>query len=127
MRTAQTALLTAQGFKPVSNMTDEVKNDIPFAIRKPVFRLSEDGESFTMNVQERCLSVRLSQEKLVAHEAIAGKLPTLMSALQADAELQAWWCNSMNYVRHSSVAQKAMEAFGLTQEEMERIALECKA
>lgn len=127
MQNAQISLLTEQGFKPVENMEEEVTNDIPFAIRKPIFTITDDHSAYYMAVHERCLPVRLSQEKLVAHEAIAAKLPTLMSALHADAELQSWWCNSMNYVRDSSVAQKAMEAFGLTQEEMEKIALECMA
>jgi hypothetical protein len=127
MQAAQIAMLQSQGFKPVSNMTEEVFNDIPFALRKPVFKLSEDKESYTMTVNERLLPVRLSQEKLVANEFIASKLETLMGALQADKELQEWWCNSMNYVRGSSVAQKAMIAFGLSQEEMEKIALECIA
>ena len=126
MQSAQIAMLQSQGFKPVSNMTEEVFNDIPFALRKPVFKLSEDKESYTMTVNERLLPVRLSQEKLVANEFIASKLETLMGALQADKELQEWWCNSMNYVRGSSVAQKAMVAFGLSQEEMEKIALECR-
>lgn len=125
MKAAQIALLTAQGFKPVANMEEEVTNDIPFALRKSIYTLKDDGSTYYMAVQERCLPVRLSQEKLVAHEAIAEKLPTLMGALQSDAELQSWWCNSMNYVRESSVAQRAMAAFGLTQEEMEKIALEC--
>lgn len=125
MQSAQIALLVSQGFKPVTNMTEEVTNDIPFALRKPVFTISDDGESYTMNVQERLLPVRLSQEKLVANESIAEKLPTLMGALQADDELRNWWCNSMNYVRHSSVAHKAMVAFGLTQDQIEKIALEC--
>ena len=125
MQNAQIALLVSQGFKPVTNMTEEVTNDIPFALRKPVFTISYDGESYTMNVQERLLPVRLSQEKLVANEVIAEKLPTLMGALQADEELRNWWCTSMEYLRYSPVAHKAMAAFGMTQEEMEKIALEC--
>ena len=125
MQSAQIAMLQSQGFKPVSNMTEEVFNDIPFALRKPIFKLSEDKESYTMTVNERILPVHLSQEKLVANEVISSKLETLMSALQADKELQEWWCSSMNYVRGSLVAQKAMSAFGMTQEEMEKIALDC--
>ena len=126
MQSAQIALLVSQGFKPVSDMTEEVTNDIPFAFRKPVFTLSDDKESYTMTVNERPLPVRLSQEKLVANEFIASKLETLMGALQADTELQEWWCNSMNYIRGSSVAQKAMIAFGLSQDEMEKIASNCR-
>ena len=125
MRAAQIELLTAQDFRPVVNMEDEVANDIPFALRKPVFRLNEAGTAYTVTIRERYLPVHLSQEKLVAHEAIASKLPALMCALQADAELQAWWGNNMNYVRESAVAKKAMAAFGLSQEAMEKIALEC--
>ena len=67
MQSAQIAMLKSQGFKPVSNMTEEVFNDIPFALRKPIFKLSEDKESYTMIVNERLLPVRLSQEKLVAN------------------------------------------------------------
>ena len=126
VKSAQKQLLESQGFKPVSNMTEDVKNDFPFAIRVPTFSLNEDGTSYTMLVKEQYLPVHLSQEKLLRQEAIASKLDELMEALTADDDLKDWWCNSMNYVRHSGVAKKAAAAFGLTEEQMEQIVKACR-
>lgn len=121
----QLKLLQENGFKPVTGMPTE-KSVLPFDLVRVVFEPSDDGESFQAKAEHRYLKVSVSQKKLLAHPALAERVPQLMEKLQGDPELVNWWVNSMTYVRGSAVARKAMQAFGLTQDELEGIVLRCR-
>lgn len=130
LKTMQTTLLTQNGFLPVTEVGEEC---IPSRFGMPTKSWAEivDGETgivtgYSLTYGFRPNSIRLSQTKLLSVPAIASALQDLMEALQTDVELVEWWCNDMSYVRGSTIAAKAMSVFGLTQEQIETIALSCR-
>lgn len=126
IRAAQINLLTGQGFLPVPDYKP-LRTQMPFARVYERFWISDDEKSAVQEIVEEPRPVRLSREKLVAHPAIQSALRTMADALTSDAELASWWTGEAVYLRGSPVAERAMSVFVMTQEQMEKIVLECMA
>lgn len=124
LKQAQRQMLLSNTFKPVVGTIE--KTELPFDVVHMSFAESEDGESFLAIASHKYPKLRMSQEKLLAHPDIVPRIQNLMEVLQADSLLVDWWLNDMTYMRNSPVAMKAMEAFGLTQNQMEQIVLGCR-
>lgn len=124
VRAKQRELLIAQGYLPVDNYRVP-RSQMPFAFVSEHFEVV-DG-AVEQAIVETPRKVRLSQDKLLRHPAIRARLDHLMELLSGDADLANWWANDMCYLRGSPVAKKAMSVFDLSQEQMEKIVLECKA
>lgn len=129
VKTAQRAIATAQGLLPVSNVTPRPE-PTRFGMYREEFKPVTDEYGGVVGYSQSWVflpvRVRLSQAKLVADPAIAPMVATLAPMLQQDEKLASWWANDMTYVRGSEMAQKAMEVFGMTQEQIEQIALRCR-
>lgn len=124
VRAKQRELLIAQGYLPVDNYRVP-RSQMPFAFVSEHFEVV-DG-TVVQTICETPRKVRLSQDKLLRNQAIRARLDHLMGLLSGDSDLANWWANDMCYLRGSPVAKKAMSVFDLTQEQMEKIVLECKA
>ena len=129
VKTAQRAIAAQQGMLPVSNVAPRPQAT-PFGVyAEKLLPVTDEYGGITGYSQSWVFApvrVHLSQAKLISDEAIAPLLETLAPALSQDPELVAWWANDMTYVRGSAMAQKAMTAFGMTQEQLEAVALRCR-
>lgn len=123
-RTAQAALLTAHGYLRVIDY-QHLKTQMPFARVSESFRACGDDTAEQI-ITETPRPIKLNRDKILRHPVIVRNLQVLMDSLTADQELATWWSTDMRYLRGSPVAKKAMAAFDLTQEQMEKIVLECK-
>lgn len=124
-RKAQETLLRANGFLFVANYKPP-KSQMPFARVTEKFTANDDGTA-TQEIVEEPRAIKLSQEKLLRHPDIAVHLQGLITAISTDTDLSDWWANDMRYLRGSTVAKKAMAAFDMSQDEMEKIVRECLA
>ena len=125
VRRTQTEMLSGRGFGEVVGY-EPPKSQMPFAIVSERFEDAGDG-TFRQVLEETPLPVKLSQDKLLGHPAVQNRLGDLMAGIANDSLLSGWWANDMRYLRGSDMAARAMEVLGLTQEQMEKIVLECKA
>lgn len=125
VRAAQEELLLSQGYGPVRDY-EPPRSRMPFATVEEVFSANGDG-TYTQTLSETPLPVKLSQEKLLRHPAIQTRLDDLMGSLAGDAELSYWWTSDLRYLRGSPMAQRAMQVFGMTQDQIEQIVLACRA
>ena len=89
--------------------------------------MREIAEVSRQVLEETPLPVKLSQDKLLGHPAVQHRLNELMAGIANDPLLFGWWANDMRYLRGSDMAAHAMEVLSLTQEQMEKLVLECKA
>lgn len=122
VRAKQRELLIAQGYLQVDNYRVP-RSQMPFAFVSEHFEVVDGAVEQT--IVETPRKVRLSQDKLLRHPAIRARLDHLMGLLSGDSDLANWWANDMCYLRGSPVAKKAMAAFDLSQDEMEKIVREC--
>ena len=129
-KAAQRAIAAAQGLLPVSNATPKPAPG-PFGtyIEKMSPVTDEYGGivGYSQSWEFHATRIRLSQEKILTSETIAPILPQLIQAFSSDEQLAGWWANDMTYVRGSAMAQRAMQVLGLTQEQLEQLALRCRA
>lgn len=121
-RLKQREILMKQGYLPVDNYRVP-RSQMPFAFVSDHFEIV-DG-TVVQTICETPRKVRLSQDKLLRHPAVRSRIEHLMASLSSDEELIDWWANDMCYLRGSPVAKKAMAAFDLSQDEMEKIVREC--
>ena len=124
VREAQVALLCSQGYGEVINFVPP-RSQMPFAVVESSYVPNGDG-SFSQQLTSRSLPIRLSQDKLLRHPAIQSRLGDLMDSLAGDPDLASWWLSDTRYLRGSEMASRAMEVFGLSQQEMEQIVLACR-
>lgn len=125
VRRTQTEMLAGSGFGEVVGY-EPPKSQMPFAIVSERFEAVGDG-TFRQVLEETPLPVKLSQDKLLGHPAVQHRLNELMAGIANDPLLSGWWANDMRYLRGSDMAARAMEVLGLTQEQMEKLVLDCKA
>lgn len=125
VRRTQTEMLAGSGFGEVVGY-EPPRSQMPFAIVSERFEDSGGG-TFRQVLEETPLPVKLSQDKLLGHPAVQHRLNELMAGIANDPLLFGWWANDMRYLRGSDMAARAMEVLGLTQEQMEKLVLECKA
>lgn len=127
---AQREIAAAQGLLPVRAAGERPAGG-RFGIYNERFAPVTDESGTTVAYAQRwefhAFPVRLSQEKLLAHPAIAPRLAELAPSVAGDAELAAWWSGNLTYVRGSAMALKAMAVLGISQDELERVVLECRA
>ena len=129
VKAAQRAIAATQGLLPVSNVMPRPAAT-PFGVyAERMLPVTDEYGGVTGYSQSWVFSptrIHLSQSRLVADPAIAPLVATLAPMLQQDEKLASWWANDMTYVRGSEMAQKAMEVFGMTQEQVEAIVLRCR-
>lgn len=129
VKEAQRSVAAAQGLLPVSNLSERPA-PTPFGVYReklsPVTDQYGGVVGYSQSWEFRPNRIRLSQVKLVADKAIAPLVETLAPLITQDPDLSAWWANDMTYVRGSAMAQKAMATLGMTQEQVEEIALRCR-
>lgn len=127
---AQTAIAEAQGMKEVVDAGTKPAPS-PFAryVERIVPEYSDEGDlvRWRRTWKELPMPIHLSQAKVLAHPVVSAKIESMIPALSSDARLVNWWTSSMTYVRGSEMAVLAMESLGLTEAEIEQIALECRA
>ena len=125
MRASQIKFLTACGYAEIVDY-DPPKSQMPIAMVRDRIERVEDG-AYHQIVDVTPLPVKLSQEKLLAHPAIAPRITELMESIGSDAQLTDWWCNDLRYLRGSDMAQRAMALFGMDQNQIEQVVKECMA
>ena len=129
VKEAQRSVAAAQGLLPVSNLSERPA-PTPFGVYREVLSPVTDQYGGVIGYSQSWTfmpsRVHLSQAKLVADKVIAPLVETLAPLITQDPDLSAWWANDMTYVRGSVMAQKAMTALGMTQEQIEEIALRCR-
>ena len=127
---AQTAIAQAKGMKEVISSGERPTPSL-FAryAERIVPEYNDEGDlvRWRRTWKEIPVPVRLSQSKVLAHPVVSAKIKAMINALSSDARLVDWWTRSMNYVRGSEMAELAKKSLGLTQNEIEHIAEECRA
>lgn len=128
---AQREIAASQGLLPVRVAEGGRPSSDRFGYYAERFVPVTDEAGGTVGYAQRfdyhAVPVRLSQEKLLAHPMIAPRLAGLAPAVAGDAELASWWSGNLTYVRGSAMALKAMAVLGVSQDELERVVLECRA
>lgn len=122
-------LLESDGYLPVSE-SEPMPERSPFVRYVPTYveklNKSKDVVGYELSYVEQPIPMHLSQDKLLTNDFIKSQLDVMYGVLSNDPDLKDWWLNNMTYVRGSKVALKAMQLFGLTQPQIEEIALACK-
>lgn len=129
VKSAQRSIATAQGLLPVSNVSPKPAYTPFGTYRERLLPVTDEYGGVTGYSQSWTFMparIHLSQAKLISDPDIAPLIATLAPMLQQDAQLASWWANDMTYVRGSEMAAKAMEVFGMTEEQVEQIALRCR-
>ena len=125
VRRTQTDMLIGSGFGEVIGY-EPPKSQMPFAIVSERFEDNGNG-TYRQVLDETPLPVKLSQDKLLGHPAVQHRLNELMAGIANDPLLSDWWNNDLRYLRGSPMAERAMRIFGMTQEQIEKIVMECIA
>lgn len=123
------AIADAKGMKEVVDAAPRPALS-PFMhyVQRIVPEYGDDGDlvRYRRTWKGTAVPVHLSQAKVLANPVVAAKIADRVSELSANKGLVDWWTGNMTYVRGSDTAALAMEALGLTQNEIEQVALACR-